>query len=77
MSNWNLKKDEEEEINISEIINTVKYILIKLTVKDFVIILLILMMFLIYIMSQADISQCNIYYQNLLKNITRLTTSLW
>lgn len=75
MSNWDLKTDEE--IDFDDVVNIFKNILVKLSVKDFVIILLIFMMFLIYVIHTRDIESCNIYYQNLLKNTTRLTTSLW
>lgn len=76
MSNWDLKQDDES-IDLNEIIKISKDILKKLTLKDFIIILLILMMFLIYIISQKDIEACNFYYQELLKNTTQLATSLW
>lgn len=76
MSNWDLKKDEEE-FDINEVIQKTRYILKKLTAKDFVIILLILMMFLIYVVHTRDIEACNFYCQELLKNSTRLTTPIW
>jgi hypothetical protein len=75
MSNWDLKKDDE--LDLDEVIRTIKYVLVKLTAKDFVIILLMLMMFLLYVVNNNDIAACNAYYQNILRNTTRLTTSLW
>ncbi len=77
MSNWDLKKQDEEQLDIDEAIKTFIFILKKLTVKDFIIILLILMMFLIYVVYINDIDACNIHYRNIMENMTRLTTSLW
>lgn len=75
ISNWDLKQDDE--VDFKEIAAKIKYIIIKLTVKDFVIIMLILMMFIIYIIHNREIEACNIFFNDILKNTTKLTTSLW
>lgn len=67
----------DEEIDTDEGIKKFKEILIKLSTKDFVIILLCLMLLLMYVLHQKDIEACNRYLQEQLRNCTRLTTSLW
>lgn len=76
MSNWELKTSEEE-FDLNDIIKKTKDILRKMSVKDFVIMLLILMMFLIYVVHINAIDNCNFYYQSIIRNMTQLTTSLW
>lgn len=71
------ENEDNDEIDYKEIKDKVKYVFNKLTVKDFVIFLLIAMMLLIYSIYIKDIETCNIHYQKLIENMTMLTTSLW
>ncbi len=71
------EEKESEDISIDEVIEKIKFVLKKLSTKDFIIVLLVLMMFLMYVVYQKDMMSCNSYYQNLMKNMTQLTTSLW
>jgi len=66
------EKEKEEEINIKEMLNYIK----KLTLKDFIIAILIITIIVLIMVHYREIDRCNAFFNELLRNKTCFT-SLW
>ena len=60
------KEDDEEQFDFG----IIKKFWDRLDVRDLLLIVMILLMFLMYIISQSDVASCNLYWSGIVENMT-------
>ena len=64
------KLEEDTELDIKKLAPIVKAGLERIGAKDFIILLLMLILAIMWHFYQKDLNNCDIYYQNIINNLT-------
>lgn len=69
----NKNNNDEMDLRVSNL-EAVKELYNRLHIKDFVIILLVFIMVMIYVLMSREIDACNAHYMGILRNTTKILT---